>query len=152
MTLFCFPTQQQKDKKSSLWKASIAGSVLIALILLGLYYRQHSFQIWVESNSQSLTPFETVLIHNNVESTDPDVAQPIDQQLVQRIKENRRVKHLSRSNYWYSLTRQHAWVKIHLETYTETTSDLAVKINLLIDLKKTESQWEIRNIENLAIP
>lgn len=144
--------QQQKRRNSFLWRTGITGGLLVALIIMGLYYRQHSFQIWVESNSATLTPFETTLIQESLESTTPLPAQPIDQQLVLGMKENRQVKHLSRSNYWYSLTRQHAWVKIHLETHTETTSDLTIKINLLIDLEKKSGKWEVRNVENLAIP
>jgi hypothetical protein len=130
---------------------------ICALIFLVYLYRYISFNLWLDSDSRSLRPYEIVLVENSAravrELPDTDL-RAIENVLIEVNTANRLVVHLSRSDVRFGLLKRRAYVKVFLETGLPGEPDKVQRIKVLNVLKPVGERWQLVSggVIQLTIP
>lgn len=140
------------------WKTAFLFLGLCALVFFIYLYRYVSFNLWLDSDSRSLRPYEIVLVENRnpvsrTISANAD-QRAIEDVLVEVNTANRLVVHLSRSDVRFGLLKRRAYVKVFLETALPGEPEKVQRIKVLNVFKPAGDQWQLvpGGVIQLTIP
>ena len=126
----------------------LAGVVLLAAYL----FYSRSLASWIEEGLQDLEPYPHVLMRDGECSHDVQ-ENPKDRALVRHTAEGREVVEMTRSEFRRAFLSQRRWVKVMLVTARPGGEESALRLKLLHQLERKQGEeWEVRSVEELALP
>lgn len=128
--------------------------MLIAALAVGAAYVLHSRSMsnWVREDIEDLDPLPFVLIHDGEVSAEA-FENPKDAALVEHTAEGRHVVEMTRSEFRRGFLGRDRWAKVVLVTERPGEAEVQLRLKLLHHLGRgPDGQWEVREVEELALP
>ena len=132
----------------------LAGGIVLLVVVMVVAFiamRMAAMNQWLEEDSEGLKPFDTVLVQDSERMAIGELSE-IDHALVEELSEDRLVADMTRSDYRYGLFGKDAYVKVHMVTLKPGDESVRIQIKLLIELEKSDGDWAVSEVEELALP